>query len=752
MNSKLASYKFITIVLVLSGFIRANASDIIILKSWLEAYIGQNISIFSDSANQYKINDIIKDSFQSRFQSNTEKSVYLPFGEQNHWLKFTLKSYHSHPEDYYIEFSNSTIDEIQMFYKHSDVLITTRETGDSKQFYTRQIKYKTFLYKVLLQPNEKYTFYVKVNAHGDALNIPVKIYTTNGITKKISINYLIYGIFYGILIALITASILMVLINIKFKTHLFYILYIFLMGFWNFNFDGLAFQYFYPSSPWITNHLTLMLPMAALISLSIFTIDYFELRKHFSRFYKLLMTVNAFTLILMLLTLFDILDFKINLYSLLLLGSLLILLITISAILSLKTVPLLSRLYLIAFVLLTLSTVMVSSSVVSGNIDSIFRDHALKTGFALQALILFTALFKKLKMQEEQSHVESIMHLKELNEFKEETNKNLEKKVEERTIELQQSNNQLVMANNEISEINAELEQQKEEISSIKDHIADQNVLLEERNKDITESISYASHIQQSVLPSQSEIEQCIPNSFILLKPKESLSGDFYWIKEISEKIHLGIPENILPDKVIFAAIDCTGHGVPGELLSIIGNNILNNIVEKKKIYSPKEILKALNQKICETLIDHSEKFTGKDGMDVSMIFMDNIENKIIFAGAKNPLYLIRNNELIIFKGSSFSIGNSADISKVIIEEYTIDIKKGDIFYMFSDGYADQIGGTEGKKLKYNRFRNLLLDIHQLPLNVQKDKLETYIKDWQNPDSRNSYEQIDDILIVGFNI
>jgi len=179
---------------------------------------------------------------------------------------------------------------------------------------------------------------------------------------------------------------------------------------------------------------------------------------------------------------------------------------------------------------------------------------------------------------------------------------------------------------------------------------------------------------------------------------------------------------------------------------------INNNIVEKKKIYSPKEILKALNQKICETLIDHSEKFTGKDGMDVSMIFMDNIENKIIFAGAKNPLYLIRNNELIIFKGSSFSIGNSADISKVIIEEYTIDIKKGDIFYMFSDGYADQIGGTEGKKLKYNRFRNLLLDIHQLPLNVQKDKLETYIKDWQNPDSRNSYEQIDDILIVGFNI
>lgn len=276
-----------------------------------------------------------------------------------------------------------------------------------------------------------------------------------------------------------------------------------------------------------------------------------------------------------------------------------------------------------------------------------------------------------------------------------------------------------------VRERTAEVVRQKEEIEKQSEQIAE----LYEQVKD---SILYAKRIQEAILPSREEINSSLQEAMVLFRPKDIVSGDFYWYSEKS-------------DKIIIAAADCTGHGVPGALMSMIGSSLLNEIVNEKGITKPNEILYALKHGVVKALNKHPSADQTKDGMDMGLCTIPKKGNKIEFAGANNPLWLVRDGEIIDFKADRQPIGIYGDNMEVPYTNHTVEVQDGDTVYMFSDGYADQFGGPSGKKFKYSQFKKLLVQINKEGMETQREILNTRIEEWMG----DQEEQIDDILVVG---
>lgn len=277
------------------------------------------------------------------------------------------------------------------------------------------------------------------------------------------------------------------------------------------------------------------------------------------------------------------------------------------------------------------------------------------------------------------------------------------------------------------------VEERTEEVVRQRDEIERQRLKLEDLYKDVTDSIRYAKRLQYSILPPEEIVKEITPDSFVLFKPKDIVSGDFYWFEK-------------LENKSFCAAVDCTGHGVPGAFMSLVGANGLNGAVREHHTISPALILDELNKYVSDSLNKGSEDNHVRDGMDLSLVAIDYDKMILEYAGANNPLYLVRNNEFTIVKADKFAIGSFEPGTKKYTN-HKIELKKGDIIYLFSDGYADQFGGSKGKKFMYKNFRNELLDIHQLEMEKQKDYLHDKMIEWQG-----SFEQVDDILVIGIRV
>jgi serine phosphatase RsbU (regulator of sigma subunit) len=263
------------------------------------------------------------------------------------------------------------------------------------------------------------------------------------------------------------------------------------------------------------------------------------------------------------------------------------------------------------------------------------------------------------------------------------------------------------------------------------DLVDKQRTELEIKDRDLTDSLIYAQRIQEALLPSQAYFSRHFNDSFILFKPKDIVSGDFYWIGEKGEKIFV-------------VAADCTGHGVPGALMSVIGHEVIEKTINDIGIENPSEILGVLNRALEKTF--SREKNIGtiiRDGMDVGICVIERKNRKMQFAGAFFPLYLIRNKRLSEIRGDKIIIGMNPE--GIPYNNHDIDLQEDDVFYLFSDGYVDQFGGEENKKFMYRRFRYLLLNIHSFPFSDQKAVLEENIKSWMG---RN--QQVDDMLVIGF--
>ena len=351
----------------------------------------------------------------------------------------------------------------------------------------------------------------------------------------------------------------------------------------------------------------------------------------------------------------------------------------------------------------------------------------------LQILIFSIGLARKMRLDEKEKRIAQkkiIDQLKENEKLKDKVTRELEQKVRERT---------------------REISEQKEEIESQRDEIEAQRDLLFVQKKEITDSIGYAQRIQAAILPHKAYMDQVIHDYFIIFKPRDVVSGDFYWIKEVDSSI-------------VIVAADCTGHGVPGAFMSMLGITLLNELIVLGNIDQPGRILGQLRSKVKAMLVQEGNIRDQKDGMDMAIAVIDKEKMELQFAGAYNPLYLIRDREhltghepglkttingeesvLFELKGDKQPIGihwEEKDFSTQMVT-----LKEKDTVYVFSDGYIDQYGGDQRKKFKSRKFKELLLSIQSGSMEMQKKRIEETFENW-----RGNIEQIDDVCVIGVRI
>jgi phosphoserine phosphatase RsbU/P len=274
------------------------------------------------------------------------------------------------------------------------------------------------------------------------------------------------------------------------------------------------------------------------------------------------------------------------------------------------------------------------------------------------------------------------------------------------------------------------IENLKEMNQTLEQQVIKRTEKIETQNKEIRSSIHYASKIQHALLPPSDEMQKLLPSHFILSKPKDIVSGDYYWLASKD-------------DKVIIVVADCTGHGIPGAFMSILGISFLNEIVNKTVSIRANEILNQLSGQVIKSLHQTGNNSNTKDGMEIALCVIDSRRQKLQYSGAFRPLYIIRDCQLDEYKGDCMPIGiyETEDQS---FTNHEINFQTNDMIYMFSDGYVDQLGGVNRKTFRSENFKKLLINIHQMPVYEQKVILEEKLDEW-----RGNIEQIDDILVAG---
>jgi len=289
--------------------------------------------------------------------------------------------------------------------------------------------------------------------------------------------------------------------------------------------------------------------------------------------------------------------------------------------------------------------------------------------------------------------------------------------------------NTSVGPDNTIISIGSDITQRKK----AEKQLEEKNKSLQQKNEDIIDSIQYARKIQEAILPNVAKISENLSDAFVLYLPKDVVSGDFYFYYKKENKLFV-------------AAVDCTGHGVPGALMSVVGNSILKDVIVKRGIENPAEILQILDVDVNNLLQKEDTYDVMSDGMDVSLAVIDIEKQQLTFSGAMRPLWLVRNKEVIELKGDRFPIGYFYGVEKSFTNT-VIDLQKEDLLYLFSDGYADQFGGEKNKKFNKKKLRELLVSIQSMSGEEQSGFLEYALKNW-----RQETEQTDDVLMIGLKI
>ncbi|RLD63623.1 MAG: hypothetical protein DRI95_11490 [Bacteroidetes bacterium] len=280
--------------------------------------------------------------------------------------------------------------------------------------------------------------------------------------------------------------------------------------------------------------------------------------------------------------------------------------------------------------------------------------------------------------------------------------------------------------NKKLWELSLAIHKEKEKIDEIKNEI-------EHRHNEVTKSINYAQRIQKALLPTKEAFQECKYEHFVLWKPRDIVSGDFYWLKQMDKY-------------TVIAVADCTGHGVPGAFMSVLGISFLNDILSKGRIFKANEILEKMRELVKRSFHqEDGQKVKASDGMDMAICVINDETLELDFAGANNPLFIIRDNNLTVLKATRSPIGNHP--FEKPFQNKELNLKKGDKIYMFSDGYIDQFGGERGRKFLKKNFQRLLMHINKekLTMEEEKDILSIALKEWQG----NKYKQVDDILILG---
>lgn len=711
---------YFSIILFLIAFNRGYTSDIktiIVSPESIENYlhIATDSYIFCDTNDVYNFHQIR--TYSNLFKRITSNNLNLGFTNKTYWVKFKINFLGEFPENYYLEIARPITNIVQLYHPDQFGHYSIKLSGDEIEFDQRDIPHRKSVFKITLYPNISNTFYVKLKSDGEVINLPIKLWKKEAFRQNDYKEQFINGIYYGVLFFVVIIY-LFFFAALNEKSFIFYVVYVLHIALLQFSLDGYTYQLLFPFNTWLSNKLLLIAACGALIFVMMYTKTFLDIKNRlpkinyvFNFFFGVgilcvIMTISSQTT-------YEITFPIINVFSLL---STLCIFIIIWILRSKKfhVCPY----FITAFTLLIIGVGVFIVNNLSLIPNSFLTENGLKFGSGLEVIFLSLSMankFREIQQEKEKAQKLAFEKLQEVNKITENINIELEKQVKQRT---------------------EEINKQKE--------------LIEEKNKDITDSIRYAKRIQEAILPDTSNFNKLIEDSFIFFKPKDIVSGDFYWFAALRSLIKVNNEEKILKPIVVFAAVDCTGHGVPGAFMSIIGSNILKASTNEESVNSPAEALDYLHQKVSEALsAKNSENEHIRDGMDIAMIAIDLETGLTQFAGANNPVWIFRKKENALFefeeiKGDKQPIGAVDIIEHKPFTNHSFYLNKGDSLYVFTDGFADQFGGPEGKKYKYKRLKEFLHSKQLLSMYEQKIELEKEFVAW-----KGDLDQVDDICIIG---
>jgi len=682
-------FSFLFFLTYLSGF----AQNTIQVKTVGDLFLmGQNIVFLEDSSGKSTIQDILKTENQKQFKKNENKVFSRSVSASAFWFKFTVENFSE--EDLWFSTGNIACSYIDFYAPDSLGNYTkVHKTGNLSPKSTRLYDVKNAFWFPLNKAKDSTskTYYVRIQQNFPIF-LPLEVGTIRSLNKQNDIAQLITFVFFGVILIMVLYN-LFLYFSIQDKVYLIYVAFL-ITDAWASSYDYSLFELFSSGETifWHKNYMILAFP--SIIFLVWFNLEYLRLKQNAKTVRLILISLLAASLATMLLGYLKFIGstLTLNIAQILTLS---IYILSWGVAIYLLFVKKMQEafFYVIGWffnVIATIILVLVMNGIIN---FSIYLQHSSYYGLVMEVWFFSLALgtrFNVMKKEKELAQAENLKLVKEQNIV-------LEQRVFERTME-----------------------------------VRDREIKIRELYEDLSDSIHYAQRIQQAILPTQEKFKQLLPESFIFFKPRDVVSGDFYFLEEMENKI-------------ILTAIDCTGHGVPGAFMSLIGNDILTEIVINQKTTEANKILGKLHRGIRFLL--RQEETKNHDGMDMALVIIDKKDKTIEFAGAKNPLLYIQNEELHKIKADIMPIGGEQREIERVFTLHKIDISEPTTFYLFSDGFQDQFGGPKGKKFMTKHFRELLFKIHQKPMQEQKQILENTLQNWIDKE-----EQVDDILVVGVRV
>lgn len=660
-------------------------------------HLAKKAYLLKDEKSEYSLQQVLKgNNLKSKFTTPSVNIPYLDFTSSTYWMKLRLKNDTTIKRSYYLEIARPLTNLIHLYvFDENKNLVEHFQAGDDLPFSERVYTNRKFIFPIHFEAHSKLTLIVETKSDGEILKLPVKLWNIEAFTEFVSTENFFLGLFYGFLI-LVFILFSFFAFALRKTVYLVFVGYVLFLGLFQFSLDGFAYQFFWPSSPWMGNHAILIFAAISML----FILGYAHSILAFQKLNKTYFTIyKGFYFLVSIGLLTSLSEGKVYELTFPILNGLQVLMsfyFFIGIYLKFKQGEKPSWPLTLAFIFLWLGAMVFVLANVNIIENEFLAANALKLGSAIEITFLSIAMagqYREAQKEKLEAQNEAYKNLEEINELKNLQTEKLEQQVQERTQE-----------------------------------ISEKNSTLTAQNKDIINSITYAKRLQDAILPSKKLMEACFKASAILFLPKDIVSGDFYWMEATK-------------DKVYFAVADCTGHGVPGALVSVVGHNALNRCINEMKLSEPGKILDRLTDIVEHTFSKNDSSETSvSDGMDICLCVWD-YKKKLKYAGAFNPLYLIRNNELIEFKGDKQPIGKF--VKRDPFTSYEIDIQENDSIYLFSDGYADQFGGKRGKKLKYAVFKEYLLAVNKIPANELTGTLNKRFLDWKGEE-----EQLDDVCIM----
>ncbi len=707
---------------------------------------------------------------QKKFVPTSPAKLNFGYTDKAVWLKIIVPPIKNAKVEYIFWVNFTTIDTVDFYQVHPNFQNNSQnnsqtysltKSGDMFPFVNREIKHRKFAFPIFLSDSIDNIFYIRVLSKS-SLQIPIDILERKDFELITWKHEMGLGIFYGAMLIMFFYN-LFIFIALRDKNYLFYIFSILTSVATFGSLAGHQTQYLFPNLPLLANLFMPLSAAAFMTTAAMFAISFLEMKKYTPKFYYIYLGFIAIGVLLMLLFII-----KPSIYGIL--GRIVITIGTFTAlcnlivgVVSLRSGNKAAKYYLLAFSFYMIGIILIglrSFGIVPLNFITL---NGGEIGGMLEIMLLSFALSDKYSIYRREKEKAQ----RELLAMQQEQNAILEQKVEQRTLAL--------------NETNETLHQTNEELSATVELVKKQSNELSLKNNDIMSSINYARRIQTAILPSNYVLKTCMPTHFVYYVPKDVVSGDFYWFAKIiasDYKITNQIQNNT-NDFIFFAVADCTGHGVPGAFMTVMSNDILNQIVNDRHCYEPAQILAELDKILNKTLQltenqDNDENNYGNyydennpessknnndkiinensrvnDGLDIALIRIDKANHEIIFSGANRSILYFpaqENGNFTEIPENKFPIGSSFYLKKDF-QQHTINYQKNDLLYLYTDGYADQFGGENQKKFMAKKLKQLIKEIHHLPMNEQKTILQQTMNRW-----KINTEQTDDILIVGIKL